>query len=253
VIVLSLAGDLYRFDPGALTFQKIGHLSCPNVGSGGLGPATPNAMALDRSGVAWINYTSGKLFKASTKDATCAATNYVPNQSGIVKFGMTFAGTGGSDTLFVSGTKDGTTVTGQGLATIDIETMLLKVVGDFTDGLQGQPADVTGTGDGKLWGFFRTKPDATLAEIDKSTAKTLSKRALPGIVAGSAWSLAFWGGDFWFFTANTNPFAGGSPSDTSDITRLKTSTDGSLQVVKKNIGFVVVGSATSTCAPLAPG
>ena len=33
--------------------------------------ATPNSMAVDRSGTAWVNYSDGRLFKVSTKDAKC--------------------------------------------------------------------------------------------------------------------------------------------------------------------------------------
>jgi hypothetical protein len=244
VYVVSAQYDLYKFEPDKLAFTKLGRLSCPSNG------ATPNSMAIDRSGTAWVNYSDGGLFKVSTKDASCSATTFQKGQNGIVKFGMAFASNavGSQDeTLFVSGIEDGAILggLGKGLASIDLGTMKLTRIADYDGNLTGQGAELTGTGDGRLYGFFTTFPDATLAKIEKASAKTSEAKALAGVSTGQAWAFSFWGGDFWFYTSN-----GFEPSK---VTRLSTK-DGNIAVVKPDVGgFRIVGAGVSTCAPLTSG
>jgi hypothetical protein len=240
VYVLDDQAGLYSFAPDKLAFDRIGTLDCPS------GQATPNSMAVDRSGTAWVNYSDGSLFKVSTKDASCEATAYQPGQSGISRFGMAFASNapGSKDeTLFVCGI-DGL-ASGQGLAKIDLGTLTLSTIGDFSGNLEGQGAELTGNGAGKLFGFFTTFPDATLAAIAPSNAATTDHRPLEGVTTGFAWAFSFWGGDFWFYTS-----LGFTPSS---VTRLKASGDGSIEVVKEDVGgFRIVGAGVSTCAPTEP-
>lgn len=251
VYVVSSAYDLYSFYPATRTFKKVGHLACPDPGQDvaiGGKTATPNSMAVDRQGYAWVSYTSGKLFKVSTADASCQSTTFVPGQSGVFKFGMAFSTNGGagtkSESLYVVGIRDTAGgVVGQGLSTIDLSTMKLRTIGDFSGNLAQRGAELTGTGDGKLWGFFTTSP-ATLAAIDKATGATSSVQPLTGVETGTAWAFSFWGGDFWFYTAPEN--------QPSSVTQLKTSGGGTLGVAVPNVGFRIVGAGVSTCAPLVP-
>lgn len=243
VYVVSAEYDLYKFEPDKLTFTKIGELACPSGG------ATPNSMAIDRSGTAWVNYSDGALFKVSTKDASCAATSFQKGQSTFVKFGMAFASNAAGsqdETLFVSGIEDGVTGEGgKGLATIDLKTMKLTRIKDYPGSLAGMGAELTGTGDGRLYGFFTTFPDATLAKIDKTSAATSDSKALDGVSTGNAWAFSFWGGDFWFYTS--------SGLAASRVTRLHAK-DGTIEVVKQDVGgFRIVGAGVSTCAPLTSG
>ena len=108
--------------------------------------------------------------------------------------------------------------------------------------LTGAP-ELTGTGDAQLFGFFTTNP-ASLAVIDVGTAKASGIVPLPGVSTGQAFAFSFWGGDFWFYTAQG--------LEGSNVTRLKTATDRSISVVKTDIGFRIVGAGVSTCAPTAP-
>lgn len=249
VYVLSNTFDLLSFTPNTGTFVPIGHVDC--------GESTPNSMAVDRSGTAWVNYANGKLFKVSTKDASCQPTTYEPNQGGFGRFGMAFASNaagGDAETLFVNGIEDGLISSkGRGLAKIDLGTLELSVMGDFSGALRGKSAELTGRGDGKLFGFFTTEPNATLAEIDKTSGVTSNVQELAGVSTGSAWAFSYWGGDFWFYTA-------GLGATTSTVTRLATSGDGKLTKVKTNAAeiakasgkFNIVGAGVSTCAPLSP-
>lgn len=236
VYVVDAEDGLYSFEPSTLTFTRIGTLSCA------AGAATPNSMAVDRSGTAWVNYSDGRLFKVSTKDASCQATSFQPGQQGFTRFGMAFASnSAGSEdeTLFVCGI-DGASG-GKGLAKIDLGSLTLTRIGDFSGALEGMAAELTGTGEGKLFGFFTTFPNATLAEIAKSNAATSGDKDLAGVSTGNAWAFSFWGGDFWFYTSS-----GLTPSR---VTRLRTST-GAVEVVKPDVGgFRIVGAGVSTCAP----
>ncbi len=241
VYVLSAQNDLYSFTPNTATFQRIGTLECPTNGL-----ATPNSMAIDREGTAWVNFSDGSLFKVSTANASCAATSFQPNQIGFLRFGMAFATDGDdstNETLYVSGLAGAGG--GLGLGKIDLGTMKLTVLGDYTGNLARMGAELTGTGDGHLYGFFTTQPFATLAEIERSNGATSNDEALDGVQTGSAWAFSFWGGDFWFYTSE-----GTSPSR---VTRLAKSGSGDISVVKGDVGgFRIVGAGVSTCAPTAP-
>ncbi|MBX3229098.1 MAG: hypothetical protein KIT84_02070 [Labilithrix sp.] len=251
VYVLSSSYDLLSLTPSTGTFALIGHLDCADT-------MTPNSMAVDRSGTAWVNYASGNLFKVSTKDASCEKTTY-KKQGGFTRFGMAFASdAAGSDaeTLFINGIGDSfVSSKGHGLFKVDQQTLKLEEIGDFSDSLKEQPAELTGRGDGKLFGFFTTKPHATLAEIDKATGATSNVKSLTGVSTGEAWAFSYWGGDFWFYTAALGAKA-------STVTRLATSGDGKISKVTTNADdiakantdgkFLIVGAGVSTCAPLEP-
>ena len=215
--MLSSDNGLYGFQPASLTFTKIGTLDCPSAG------ATPRSMAIDRSGTAWVNFTSGALFKVSTADASCQATPFQSGQSDFVKFGMGFSSNSAGaaeETLYVVGASFGRR--GKGLATIDLSTFELTPIGDFSGPLAGIGAELTGTSDAKLYGFFETSP-AALAEIEKANASTPAPRPLDGLTTGTAWAFSAWGGDFWFYTSNGH--------GSSKVTRLKAATDDSLVTV----------------------
>lgn len=243
VYVVSAQDDLYSFRPDKKQFMKVGQLSCPAA----MG-ATPNSMAIDRSGVAWINYSDGTLFKASTSTASCTATDFVANQgNGFSKFGMAFATRGAkskSETLFISGLDSGNAQVGHGFGVIDTNSLELTMLGDFSGELKGRAAELTGTGDGKLFGFFTTEP-ATVAQINGASGATTETTQLANVDAGHSYAFSFWGGDFWFYTSD-----GTAPSK---VTRLARSADDAVSVVMDDVGgFRIVGAGVSTCAPIAP-
>lgn len=240
VYVVSDTNELFSFAPDKAAFTKIGRLDCP------AGGATPNSMAVDREGTAWVNFSDGSLFKVSTADASCQATTYEKGQGGLRRLGMAFATTSATsqdETLYVVGIEgiNG----GKGLSKIDLGTMKLTKLGEFSGALAGQGAELTGTGDGRLFGFFTTQPNATLAEIDKSSGATSGDSSLSGVNTGNAWAFSFWGGDFWFYTST-----GIAPSM---VTRKQSSTDGRITTTKQDVGgFRIVGAGVSTCAPTEP-
>jgi hypothetical protein len=237
VYVLSKDKGLYRFDPPSLTFTEVGKVACE------AGSATPNSMAVDRQGTAYVNYSDGSLFKVDTKTARCESTPYDNTQLGWTRMGMAFATNAkGSDaeTLYVTGLRLDPAERGFGLGKIDLSNFRLERVGEFSGALRGEDAELTGTGDARLFGFYETVP-ASLAEIDRGTAATVSPQNLGSIEAGRSYAFSFWGGDFWFYTS--------ADGVRSKVTRFRTQMS-KAEVVIPSVNFAIVGAGVSTCAPL---
>lgn len=239
VFVISEQNSLYSFHPPTLAFKHVGLLRCPTGG------ATPTSMAVDRRGIAWVRHSDASLWKVDTRTLECESTSFAPPGDGFFQFGMGYstASKGGSfEELFLSDSS------GAGLARLDTEKMMLTPLGPYTGDLAGKAAELTGTGDGKLYGFFVTAP-AQIAEISKSTGEILSAAELPGVYGGNAWAFSFYGGDFYVYTSSDG--SGGGPPRAgagSDVTRYSPA-DGSVEIVKSKIGFKIVGAGVSTCAP----
>ncbi len=243
VFVASEERRLYSFDPKTATFTLLGLVDC----AAGM---YVNSMAIDRAGNAWINYGDGSLWKSPTQNPTCMSTGYKALQSGVSLFGMGFsakASGGTAETLYIDD------LSGGGLGYIDLSSMSLMRFGPFAGDLANRDCELTGTADARLFGFFAGSPlgdggSASVTQIDPVSEGAMQQWPLPTIDTGSDWAFAFWGGDFYLFTADkydsTDPF--------TTVTRFRPS-DGSLTVVAQNIGFRVVGAGVSTCAPtLAP-
>ena len=229
VYVVSSNDELVAFDPQALSFALIGKVSCPSAGH-------PFSMAVDRTGLAFVLYDDGNIFWVSTVDASCKPSGYVPGQLGFNQFGMGYvsdAAGSTSETLYVI--DDGA----QGLGLIDSAGKVMKV-GQF-DKLAAKSGEVTGTGDGRLFGFFvdiTNAANTSVAEIDTSNAKVISNvtQSLPPI---NAWAFAHWGGSFYLFD--------GTGTENSRVDKF-TPGKGTTKVVA-NAGYRIVGAGVSTCAP----
>jgi hypothetical protein len=243
VYVIDDMGVLHSFDPPSLTFKTIGTVACPS-GNG------TNSMAIDRNATAWVCDNDGNLFKVSTANAACQPTPFVIGQNGWRKFGMGFSSDqpgGAAETLYVSET-GGTygAHDSKGLGKIDLTTFKLSPIAQMGGNLAGYSAELTGTGDAKLFGFFTVMP-ASVAEIDKASAAILSNAAQATVNTGTDWAFSFWGGDFYLYTADTRV----NKTATTDVTRFRPS-DGTTTVVLPQIGFRIVGAGVSTCAPTQP-
>lgn len=249
VYVLSDENDLYSFQPGLKEFKKIGQLGCNTA-------MQPNSMAIDRDATAWVNYvqgdlfgdSAGEVFRVSTTDASCEPSPAANLPADWYRLGMGFS-TDGQDTekesLYLTGTGQGFS---PGLGKLDTASGSLTPVGSFTGPLASENAELTGNGDGRLFGFFTTTP-VEVAEIDKTTGAILSSTKLPAVETPTAWAFSFWGGDFYLYTAPDPTF---EPGRTTNVTRYRPS-DGSVDPqYMVNIGFRIVGAGVSTCAPLEP-
>ena len=253
VYVLSDANELYSFRPNLRRFTRIGPLRCPTT-------LRPNSMAIDRDAVAWVNYIDpsptpagppGVIYRVDTATAACTAAQPIALSREFRQLGMGFSTAGvdrTDESLFVAGTGSASARNSPGLARIDPATGALSPIGAFTGALQGYNAELTGTGDGRLYGFFTTTP-VQVAQIDKATAAVTSTRPLAGVETPSDWAFSFWGGAFYLYTA---PSASAQPGRTSNVTLYRPS-DGTVDpAYMTNVGFRIVGAGVSTCAPIAP-
>lgn len=241
VYVLSTDNDMYSFQPDKKAFTKIGHLGCPTT-------MVPNSMAVDRNATAWVNYvqtdglndTGGALYAVSTKDASCQGLQAnLPN--GWYRLGMGYSSDtngGESESLFLTGTNGG-----PGLAKYNPAKKSVDFIGQFSGSLTGQNAELTGTGDGRLFGFFTTFP-VEVAEINKGSGAILSTRSLSQVPTPSAWAFSFWGGDFYLYTSDG--------FSNSRVSRYRPSDKSVITDYMANVGFIIVGAGVSTCAPVEP-
>ena len=229
IYLITTSYELYAFYPPDNRFIFIGKISCPNQGT-----ETPFSMAVDRKGVAYVVYSDGRLFRVSTLTAACVATTYVPKQiDGTTTFGMGFSSEQGglTEKLYIA-----TDTTNNFLGTIDTTAYKLSKIGEFTSKVSR--AELTGTGAGGLYAFYTDDVDAYIGQIDKTNAKLTGESKLPGVQLGQGWAFAFWGGDFYLFTA---------PSGQSIVTRFRPSNNSVVEVAR--LSSIIVGAGVSTCAP----
>lgn len=232
IYIIGSGNNLYSFHPPTLEVKPIGLISCP-----GANGATPFSMAVDRKGIAWILFSDGRIFNVDTTTAACNATSFQPGQQGLSLFGMGYVSDSpGSEaeTLFIAD------YNGSGIATIDTDTLTVTPVRPYNDIYTA--AELTGTGDARLFGFFQGSP-IIIAEIDRLSGAIISQAPQPTIDIGAGWAFAFWGGDFYTFT---NPNL-----SSSQIDRYQPST-GMTSTVLTDIGDNIVGAGVSTCAPTEP-
>jgi hypothetical protein len=234
IYLVSEAGNLMAYYPPTNAFNTIGLIGCP--------ASNTFSMAVDRAGIAYVEFNDGNLYRVDTANASCQTTSFVPGQDGIANFGMGYSAdvTDRGETLYIASTvgNGGTS----GLGTIDTLDMKLSFIGQFSKPVGS--AELTGTGDGQLYGFSPNDVNGShLVHIDKTNAAIMEDVVLPILPAGAgavAWAFAFWGGDFYFFTSTDNA--------TTDVTRYRPA-DQSLVVVTTLPSDVIVGAGVSTCAP----
>lgn len=229
---------LSRFDPANRTFTDIGRLACPSSSS-------PNSMAVDQDAVAWVGYSDGNLFRVDTGTGKCEATSFVPNQHGINVFGMGFVfdPATGVDTLYIAGGPNYSGITETRLATVSFPSLVVTEIGTVEAG----DAELTGTGDGELWGFVPDRrstglvKQSVLVRIDPSSGKTLEAHSYSSLSTSTSsavsWAVKFWGGSFWIFLNDS-------------IYEVSRATPDKIDPVLTNTRRRIVGAGVSTCAPV---
>jgi hypothetical protein len=221
IYVLGTDKSLYRFYPAKLEFVRVGTLGCATA-------AGTFSMAIDRRGIAWVEFMDGSIFAVDTTDASCKPTTFVSGQKGFENFGMGFAKNEGEEkgeTLWVSG---------DGLAALDTKTFQLAFKGSLTYGR----TELTSI-DTELYAY--SIESGVIAALDKTNGNTKSTYRTSAIDPYGGFAFAHWGGDFWVFTGHT----------TSKVTRYRPTTDESVVVVP-DTGMLIVGAGSSTCAPTKP-
>jgi hypothetical protein len=255
IYVVDKTYNLLSFDPKLLPgspFKLIGQLNCPAGNSlpdfdPAAGPATPFSMSVDRSGRAWVLYSSGQIFHVSTMDASCQATGWVVGTQGFELFGMGFVSdSAGSDSekLYIAG-GDAANIQGGNLGTIDPSTMQVTKLGTLP--VAEYSPELTGTGNAELWGYYPGTSSTFVAHMDRSTAQSLQTFPLPALQGQvSAWAFAHHGGRYYIFVTTSDILIG---NEMPVVLRLDPAT-GQVETVVPNSPYVVVGAGVSTCAPV---
>jgi hypothetical protein len=183
-----------------------------------------------------VEYSTGNLYRVDTSTLECTATTFQVDPN-LTSFGMGFVfdPLTGVDTLYVAG-NSGAIATASTLATLSFPDLTLHPIAslDF-----GSP-ELTGTGDGQLWGFAPATGAAsglmTLAQLDPATGALLTTWTYPGISNGASWAVKFWGGSFWLFLD-------------SAVYQVDRAT-GLITNPLPDTGRNIVGAGVSTCAPI---
>ena len=193
VYVLSEENDLYSFDPPNKTFTKIGTLGCNAPGQ------TPNSMAVSRDATAWsrkatsrATAAAGSIFQVSTTDASCMSTEReAPAGVDAGRNGLLDRHVRGDERDAAlrrrhrqrrSPPPDQHPWLRRGVPrrrrrcqrTRQSQSDLRGARADrppSSGALTGQNAELTGTGDGRLFGFFTTTP-IRVAQLDKTSGAT---------------------------------------------------------------------------------
>jgi hypothetical protein len=193
-------------------------------------------MAVDHSGTAYVAFTTGDIFLVDVNTPECVPSGLVAGQQGFSRFGMGFAANGrdpsSDETLYLASTGSASR-----LAWLDTTALSLQVIGEFNPPIS-EP-ELTGTGAGELYAFTDLGGgDSAIVRVDPTTGSARARSVLPGIRQGTGWAFAFWGGDFYTFTA---------PFGNSVVTRFRP-VDGSLEEIA-TVSEKIVGAGVSTCAP----
>jgi hypothetical protein len=238
IYVVDSGNNLLSFDPRKLPsdpFHLIGKLNC------GRAFGSPFSMSVDRKGIAWVLYDDGELFKVSITDAKCSRSGFVAGSSGSPTFGMGFvtdeAG-GKTEKLYIANNNGSHT-----LSSIDTtrsnpsSTAIGRIVAT-----EDQNPELTGTSEGKLFGFFPGNTQASFVqEIDRKTGASRGTRWTLGSSALyiTAYAFAHWGGTFYIFVT-----AGG----TTSVRTINRKT-GDYKTVLDHVPYRITGAGVSTCAP----
>jgi hypothetical protein len=231
-------------DPVSKQITFFGTLVCPLPTASSFG-VIPNTMTMARDGTLWVStldpaseQVDGYVYKVDLADLSCTLTDIslLPDWSQLM---MGFVYEGEKETLYVHGVDGGVTGEPQGLGRIDFETNTLVPIGPLGAPLTGEFCELTGIGNERLFAFCRTVP-LQLAELEPSTAEVLTTKELPEIdgPSPSGWAMAFWGGDFYLFTANISAIR---------VSRFRPK-DGSFELdYIPDMPFVTIGAAAPPC------
>jgi hypothetical protein len=242
VYLLDSNNSLWSFQPNQTDITKstltlLGSLSCATS-------MQPNAMAVDRTGVAWIEYvptdetdtTEDQLFKVDVTTMSCKPTSYATGAFG-TRYGMAFvadAPMSTAETLFVA-KGDAPFALGK----LDTTSLTITTIGAPSGG-----PELTGTGDAHLWAFF---PDPTMprvSELDKQNAGEGMSYPIPQAMGTEdGYAFAFWGGDFWVFLKKD--------TDAATVLYHVRGSDGAVTTWPL-AGRWIIGAGVSTCAPTTP-
>jgi len=254
IYLVDAMNHFWRYNPALAAGQRatdLGALRCPIAGQGpnglgGLPPAAPFSMGVDRSAVAWVLYTDGSLFRVDiNNNLACTATTFAVGQSGFDLFGMGFSADqpmSTSETLFIGGGTDPAFGLAQ-FGKIAFPTLTVAGIGMVSSGWP----ELTGTGDAQLWGFFPSDDAGVtaprVAQLDKTTGQDTGAPFTMSPLMGTptAWAFGFWCDSFYVFLQK-------DIETTTTVYQVKR--QGGAETTFDMLNSTIVGAGVSTCAPV---
>jgi hypothetical protein len=227
IYVMGKDKTLYQFDPDTAAFTSIGEVDC-----GEFSDTTPSSMAMSRLGVARINYSDSSLQTVDIDDAACTESDWAPNTSGFGRFGMGYVAdtVGGDETLYIANRTQ--------LGELDTDTWSVRVIGNLPS-----QSELSGTGNGELWGFFPLENPPQLRQLDREDASVITSYSLPPLPPNlDTFAFTAWGGEFYIF------YRLSGLGETTTVYRFNRATE-DLELVVEDTGINVVGAGVSICAP----
>ena len=232
IYVITIESQLFAFDPtvaGDAAYHLVGTVACDTN-------STPQSMAVDREGSAWVFFSSGKLFRVSTRDASCTPTNYV-HPSANTMLGMAFTAERSRserERLFIASPAFG-------LATIDVGSLRVEHL-DRTP----LKSELAGGSDAKLFmltprDLKQESPAARLDQIDRASHKPSALMRLADYGVPSAWAFARYDGLFYLFITPS-----GLAHSQTWVVDVANKTE---RLRDPELDFVVVGAGQSTKIP----
>lgn len=246
IYLLDVDAALHRIFPASLEVEFLGTPACTGV-------SNAQALTVDRTGVLWAmmidDAGNRAIYTIDPISLACDATDFVdPIVENIGVNSLAFvadAPDSETESLYIGANVGGSfdVQNPLSLGRVDLDTMDMEIVGTAALVPTGyyQIADLTGTGDSRLFGFFPGDV-AAIAELDESNSSIVSDEVLDFGV-GSPWAFAQWAGRLWLFSSSGDPG--------SDI-RAWDPITGDVEQIHPGIGVSVVGAAVSTCAPYQP-
>lgn len=246
VLVLSSLGVLWTYDPATAAFEELGSFDCPVFSSSSF------SLALDHQARALVEYrATGDIFRVDLATLACEDPGYEPPASEPRRFGLAFVATSKAESCeaLLGWSFDGSDWSeGDGVGSLvrfDPQTLARSPIAS----VHYNGGEMAGTGDGRAFVFAGVAP-AQLLRVDLEDGEVEAAMALPGVELTSAFAMAFWGGDVHVFTESE------ADSDRSRVLRVELpEQDDDSPIVTVDVAsapILVVGAATSTCAPLTP-
>jgi len=227
IYVMSKDKGLYQFDPYTATFTLVGQVDC-----GEFSDTTPSSMAMSTLGVALINYSDSSLQTVDIDDAACVESGWTAGTGGFSRFGMGYVAdrVGGTETLYISNATR--------LASLNTTTWEVTNIGALPS-----QSELSGTGNGELWGFFPLESPPQLLQLDRTNATVLNSFDLPPLPPNlDTFAFTAWGGEFYIF------YRLSGLGETTRVYRFSRVTQ-ELELIVEDSGINVVGAGVSICAP----
>lgn len=227
IYVIGKDKSLYQFDPYTAEFTLVGEVDC-----GEFSDTTPSSMAMSTLGVALINYSDSSLQTVDIDDAACVESEWTPGTGGFNRFGMGYVAdrVGGTETLYISNATR--------LASVNTTTWETTDIGALPS-----QSELSGTGNGELWGFFPLESPPQLLQIDRTNGNILNSFDLPPLPPNlDTFAFTAWGGEFYIF------YRLSGLGETTTVYRFSRVTE-ELELVVEDSGINVVGAGVSICAP----